>query len=418
MRSALLLLLLTLSFATKAQQLKSPPVFIAEAKLEDCYRVIEADSVLLYYDTEYRLTPPQCASIRRHTRLTADADFKGQVLDYWMETGRLAMRLQYKNAQANGSIEQFHANGTMALRGQLVAGTPTGEWRYWYDNSQLRQVVQFLPDGQLRIESYWDSTGTQRVTDGNGNWEGTLASSYTTLPEGKKVRIVSKFIFRGEVADGVPNGQWQSMQRHNRQPFTIENFVQGKFRSGRLATKPVYGTAALSTPYVVFALESPSKFADGFDLGVSCETRQHQQQDQKILAALRFPTNSLPLPDYAEQLRRSLASYSGQPWYRKLPTETVVRCELDTTGYVKEVSCSNAALKSVILKEVRAMSHWIPATYQGKYIPGGFIVLVSNTRDDVLVELSTMATTPSAAGAPAEEYKQKQGFLINRSVRP
>ncbi|SES97784.1 toxin-antitoxin system YwqK family antitoxin [Hymenobacter actinosclerus] len=416
MRSTLLLLLLTLPFVAKTQHLKSTPVLYTSAELKDCYRIIKDDSVILYYDTNYILTPPQCASIRRHTRLTADGDFKGQVLDYWMDTGHLAMRLQYENARSNGLIEQFHANGAMELRGQLVAGNPTGEWRYWYDNAQLRQVVQFSPDGHLRIESYWDSTGTQRVANGNGSWEGTLASSYTTLPGGKVKRNTNNLIFQGEIVNGVPNGQWQSLQRHNRKPFTIENFVEGKFRSGRLATKPVYGNAALTAPRMVFALESPSKFADIFDIGLSCETRQHFEQQQKLMAGLRFPTNPLSLPEYAAKLRRSLARYSGQPWYQRLPSETVVRCELDSAGNIKEATSSDVALRSVVLEAVKAMPHWTPATYQSNYVAGGFIVLVFNKSGNVLVELRTMATTPSAAGAPAEEHRQ--GYPTNLGGRP
>ncbi|RIY12197.1 hypothetical protein D0T11_06040 [Hymenobacter rubripertinctus] len=374
--------------------------------LKDCYRIVQEDSVVVYYDADYVLTPSECASIRRHTRLTADGNFGGEVRDYWINTNQLALRVRYQDGKSDGLIEQYHFNGRLALRGQLLQGIPSGEWQYWYTNGQRRQTARFSAENTVYLVAYWDSTGTQQVANGTGYWEGELAPTYTTMLPGNIKRNHSTLRFKGSVADGVPHGEWQSIYAHNKQVFTVENFARGKFRHGRMATKPVYGSATLTASQIIFALASPSKLAEDFELGLSCATRQQQQQNQKVLAQIRFPSNTSLPPDYAEQLGRKLMLYAGQPWYERLPARSALRCQLDSTGSIQEVSGDNAPLQAVIRDAMRLMPRWSAATYQGHYIPGGFTVVVVNNSGSLTMQLYVTATVPAESAGEVREYWQ------------
>lgn len=401
-----------------AAQQPAPPGATPTAEkpdLKQCYQVIRNDSVRMFYDAGYTLTPPDCASIRRLTRLAADGNFTGEVRDYWMDENTLALRLRYANGKAEGSVEQYHRNGKPAVRGQVVQGVPTGEWQYWYASGRPQQVLRFPADGGFRIVAYWDSTGQQRVTGGNGHWEGFSLPNYYTLSSNAWVAQPPTFRFRGPVADGQPHGRWESLETRNGKVFTTENFVHGRFRSGQLATKPLYGSTLMQSPKVVLEVEMPGVAAERFRLGPTCAQRTREQQRREALAQMALPRHALEYQDYGGRLMKKIRSFSSQAWYEQLPERTPVVCVIDSLGAVAEVLSVSAPLQAVVKEAVRGLPAWQSATFQQHYALGGFILWIDRRRDRA--ELSVMTTSAPYRGEPLPlyaravlDYHVKKGF--------
>ncbi|MCC3156068.1 hypothetical protein LJ737_02410 [Hymenobacter sp. 15J16-1T3B] len=370
----------------------------AKPNFKDCYQVIRNDSVRLFYDADYLLTPSACASIRRLTRITPDGNFTGEARDYWMDENVLALRVRYVNGKADGPIEQFARSGKPVVRGQLAQGVPTGEWHYWYANGQPRQVLRFPAEGGFRIVAYWDSTGARRATDGNGYWEGAPPPNYVTSGSGAWLPERTYFRFRGPVAEGLPHGQWQSIDTRTNQPFSDEMFSRGRFRSGQLSTKPRYGSAVLTTPKVVLEMEAPGATAERFRLGLACAERERRQQLRAEFEQLAMPKNALSFEAYGQQLHRKLLNFSNQPWYAQLPANAPVVCGIDSLGNVTTVLAASGPLQAVVREAVKDLPRWTPATVRGHYALCGFVVRLDRGRDQV--RINPMANTGQIAWTP------------------
>ncbi|GAB3826859.1 hypothetical protein GCM10028821_09670 [Hymenobacter jeollabukensis] len=372
--------------------------------IKNCYQVVRNDSIRLFYDATYTLTPPACASIRRLTRLTADGNFTGEVRDYWIDENVLALRVRYVDGKAEGLVEQFHRNGKPAFRGPVARGIPTGDWQYWYDTGQPWQVLRFPSEGGFRIVAYWDSTGAQRATEGSGYWEGySLPNAMTS---GDKTWVVHKsaFRFRGPIADGRPNGRWESIETRNGKVFTTENFVQGRFRSGQLATKPRYGSTTLSSPEVVLEVEAPNVPAERFRLGPTCAEREQQQRRREFIDQAELPRHTLEHQAYGGQLMKKILSFSSQAWYAQLPDRTPVVCGIDSLGKVAVVLSASGPLQSVVKDAVLALPDWKPATIKGHYALGGFILWVDRVQERA--ELNPMISSGPRDAEMLRKYCQ------------
>ena len=361
----------------------------AKPDYKECYQVIRADSVRLFYDADYLLTPPACASIRRLTRISSDGNFTGEVRDYWMDENILALRVRYRDGKADGLIEQFAHTGKRTLRGQLTQGLPTGEWQYWYDDGQPWQVLRFPAEGGFRIVAYWDSTGARRAVDGNGYWEGAPPPNYVMYGNSAWTREQTYFRFRGPVEQGLPHGRWQSVDTRTKKPFSDENFVHGRFRSGQLSQKPLYGSTAMASPKVVLEAEAPTTPAEQFRLGLACAARARETEIRTDAEQLVMPKHALGLEGYGERLHLRLQAYGTQPWYISIKDRTPVVCGLDSTGQVSTVLANSPALQAAVREAVKSMPQWTAATVRGHYTLCGFVAQVE--RDGIRV--TPMAST-------------------------
>ncbi|MBC6699950.1 toxin-antitoxin system YwqK family antitoxin [Hymenobacter puniceus] len=211
-----LVLLLLLYFAAGpawAQEATLP-----KAKLNDCYRVVGKDSVVFYYSDEYVLTPPGCATIRRHVRLDSAGRFQGFVRDYRLANNMLQVQGAYRTGRKEGVFEIYHPNGELAARGRYLQGREVGDWAYWYPTGRPRQILSFRDGHAPLIQQFWNETGTQLVKDGNGTW----------------YRNEMGLNLAGSVQQGVPDGRWVLRRLANETIVVREIFKDGYFRSGIL----------------------------------------------------------------------------------------------------------------------------------------------------------------------------------------
>ena len=211
-RPALLVCALLLTASASWAQRSLP----AKAPLDQCYRVLGKDSVGFFYSDEYILTPPGCATIRRHSRLDSAGRFLGYVRDYRMTNNQLLLQGSYREGRKEGVFETYHATGELAARGRYIAGRQVGDWAYWYPSGKPRQILSFRNGQDPLIQQFWEESGQQLVKDGNGTW----------------YRQEIGMELRGAVAQGIPDGRWLLRRMSDESLVARETFVKGHFRNG------------------------------------------------------------------------------------------------------------------------------------------------------------------------------------------
>jgi hypothetical protein len=189
---------------------------LPKAKLDQCYRVVGQDSVVFYYSDGYVLTPPGCATIRRHVRLDSAGRFQGFVRDYRLANNLLLLQGAYRAGLKEGVFEAYHATGELAARGRYLRGRQVGDWAYWYPSGRPRQILSFRDGHDPLIQQFWEEAGPQLVKDGNGTW----------------YRQELGLHLAGAVVHGIPDGRWLLRRVADETVLAKELFGKGHFRSG------------------------------------------------------------------------------------------------------------------------------------------------------------------------------------------
>ena len=354
-------LLMGIAPHSQAQGLAAPPA--GQATLDQCVQVIKGDSAVLFYDANYALTPPGCASIRRFTRITASGDFNGETRDYDARTKKLRARLHYREGKREGRYETYFPNGQMAVQGAFAWGQPAGTWQFWYANGQQRQTLEWTGQAnpRLRILAYWDSTGQQGVTNGNGVWHDVMPMLHSR--------------FGGPVLGGLAQGVWENRAPTTNKLLTTEVYVQGQFKEGKAldGIGGRYKDRSLLQPQV----SDPVAAAEGFRLGTTCEARLAAHQfDVQRAEQMRNAQPTRPVGDPSSFIRSVLTkleeSNQTSDWEIIADgREFVVEAATDEKGYLHLLSGqAGGGIITTLTQVVSGLPAWVPATYKNKPVPG------------------------------------------------
>jgi hypothetical protein len=214
MRFRLLLLCLMLLASGTVGWAQKPAV--QKAKFDDCYRIVGKDSVVFFYSADYVLTPPGCATIRRHARIDSAGHFLGYVRDYNIANNLPLLQGAFRGGLMEGQFEVYHATGELAARGHYRQGRQVGDWGYWYPSGRKRQILSFRNGLDPLVQQFWDEAGQQLVKDGTGSWY--------CQEDGLHLQ--------GNVVGGIPDGRWQLRRIEDESVVARETFVKGNFRNG------------------------------------------------------------------------------------------------------------------------------------------------------------------------------------------
>ena len=347
-----------------------------QATLDQCVRVIKGDSVVLFYDANYVLTPPTCAPIRRFTRITATGDFNGETRDYDARTQKLRARLHYREGKREGRYETYFPNGQLAVQGTFAQGKPSGTWQFWYTNGQQRQTLEWtgLPAPRQRIVAYWDSTGQQGVANGNGMWHDVMPMLHSR--------------FGGPVIGGVAQGVWENRAAATNKLLTTEMYEQGRFKEGRALDG--IGGRYKDRPLLEPQISDPEAAAEGFRLGTTCEARQAAYQAGAERAAqMRNAQPPSPMGDpssFVQAVLNKLSESNQTNDWEIIADgrEFVVEAMTDEKGYLHLLSGqAGGGIITALSQVVGGLPAWRPATYNGKPVPG-VVQLVINKRGAIL----------------------------------
>jgi TonB family protein len=134
--------------------------------------------------------------------------------------GQLLSETQYDSNNKKSKSREFDLNGL--LRKLRIYSDSSSTEIVWYDNGQVKSVVEYpaesnLAGKELVYINSWDRDGTQTVKDGNGSWRGEGGELYG-----------GSYIEEGNVVDGHKDGGWI-----------------GKWSDGKILYKEIYAAGAL-----------------------------------------------------------------------------------------------------------------------------------------------------------------------------
>jgi hypothetical protein len=347
-------LLLTLSAGLTTSAFAQSTTSQAPAPLSTYVRVVQADSVHLFYSADYGMVQPACAVVRRHVRLDASGSFQGRFRDYQVAGDSLLQAGTYEHGKKQGPFQSYHPNGRLAARGQYVADQPSGLWQYWYASGQQRQVLHFGDAGLVKVVDAWAEDGQPTVSNGAGSWQG----------------VSGPYRLGGPVLQGRPDGRWEA-KSPNGSVVLAETFAGGQFKSGRQfvsmpGTQPTYKDASRLS-----LVETPAfQAAEAFRLLPPCQPK---------LAAGAAATNGNFAPAAYKQ---GMSAYTELLWVRLRPVMNTATglgeyygvltfaVRLDAAGNwatePEEVQGTSEAAAKELLAIMRRLPRWQPAQLDGR----------------------------------------------------
>jgi TonB family protein len=126
-----------------------------------------------YFDANWRHTDSlEKAKFYRIGHQDNEGKWHGLVRDFYM-TDTLQMRGHYVNGKRNGVFVYHYPNGAIKAESTYENDAMLGKHTSWYTNGRLREESVYEASAapfpfNVKLVSYWDSTGVQTLKDGNG----------------------------------------------------------------------------------------------------------------------------------------------------------------------------------------------------------------------------------------------------------
>ncbi|MES2575900.1 MAG: energy transducer TonB [Bacteroidota bacterium] len=119
-----------------------------------------------------------------------------------------------------GEFIFYYENGTKKSVTNYTKNLPSGKEIRWYENGKIKQEGEYIPDEkknefEYKVNQFWDNSGVQKVTDGNGNYEEKEEKNFSS----------------GKVKNGFKDGLWEGFDKIIGYTFT-ENYKDQKLVSG------------------------------------------------------------------------------------------------------------------------------------------------------------------------------------------
>ena len=356
-----------------------------------CVRLMRADSVHMFFDKNYALVQPECAVIRRESRMDAQGSFAGEVRDYSQPDNHLLMVVHYVEALRDGPYEQYHPNQQPAVLGQFRKGEPFGTWQYWYADGKPQQTMEVSADGTVRILSYWNAEGKQQVTDGLGSWE-----EVTGIAGGGVYARNS-----GRVKDGLMDGKWELRGLNDKQLLIAETYASGRLLEGqhylgKVGKPRKYTSSRQLGPQPIDA----SSIAEPFHLGEDCATQAYRKEEEKtskmLQAGTKAPQPPMPAGEYQRVVLNRLAHFNNMAqWMPRTDGQLItILADVSETGELHNFTCPTAVLASALATITTSMGKWRPATVYDVAVPGKLQFTLRMYANQLQSAMSTMAAYP------------------------
>lgn len=212
------------------------------------------ESILLYYNSKWEITPEDKATYYREAEYDLNnLKLNGKVHDYYL-SDTLLMQGQYINGKRHGSFVFYNPNGGINRIGYYENNNRIGAWKYYYFNGKIKQIIVFPKKGEnkdITISEFYDKNDNQLIKNGTGSWVND--SIITGLFDHNSLKRLS-----GKFKDSLKHGEWKLIRLSDNKLMHSEKFKKGKFIEATIYSPR-------SNDYGSISGEMLNKFPDEFN---------------------------------------------------------------------------------------------------------------------------------------------------------
>ena len=324
----------------------------------------------LYYGQDWKLTTSEkCAFYRIGSVNTRTMVFNGPFTDYY-KSGLVMLKGSYDlNGKKSGLFERYYESGTPFSKGTFKENEIVGIWKYFHENGELSETIQFDHDDYYVINS-WDENGKAGVVDGTGKWKKVIATE-----NGLKNYLIAYFKDKKKVK------KWM-IRSENGYVFHTEVYKDGQFIKAEQAT----GFMGVTVPSPALFTKK-SFYSEAFPILERFEaTFEVTKNDYPYIKSLPEDNFSLPSKKSTAEKSSSEPTYTGgiELFYmfvsrnlqyplkarnKKTSGKVLVKFTVEKDGSVSNIHClSNIGngLEEEAMRLISLTNQWQPAIVDGK----------------------------------------------------
>ena len=132
-----------------------------------------------------------------------DSTKNGESIAYYKD-GKILGKFVYRNGKINGEVTEFHKTGNLMFKGNQIDGNLVGIATHYYDNGKPERELYYR-DSKVFLVNYWDSSGVQKIIDGNGIRK--FQDYFDKDKNGKDISL--NLLVIGTYKDSLHNGLWK-----------------------------------------------------------------------------------------------------------------------------------------------------------------------------------------------------------------
>lgn len=218
------LILLNFSIKALSKSIETDSLSINHSHtVSECIKDIHEKEKRFYFNADYSLTSPSCASYYRVAEYDSIGNFfKGPFQDYRFDSVLLTEGT-YVNGHLDGKITIRYMNGNIWQKGAYKDGLMVGKWEYFYPDGKPMYNLNLIGD-KIILQTVWDQSGNKIVEDGNGI---AVIFRYNSFSDIGSVSLN----WRGKVKKGLIEGRWK-MYYFNTSTKLNQVYNKGKFIKG------------------------------------------------------------------------------------------------------------------------------------------------------------------------------------------
>lgn len=189
-------------------------------------QIFENDKII-YLDSTFNETKNKN---HPYYRVIRDYNVKKEsyVINDYNLLGVLLMEGTSKNKEylsKEGEFVYYYENKNKKATTNFIKNRPIGKEFRWYENGNKKQEGEYIleekkNESKYKVNQFWDKDGTQKVTDGNGDYEENEEKSFGS----------------GRVKDGVKDGVWLGWITNQKNKYT-ETYKNGLLITGTIINK-------------------------------------------------------------------------------------------------------------------------------------------------------------------------------------
>jgi antitoxin component YwqK of YwqJK toxin-antitoxin module len=161
---------------------------------------IQNEYIKIYLDEVYKVEYKQCAKYYMLCKIDRQKlEFTDSVFVFDMKD-RIRSKCYFQSSKLHGKFVSYFQDGQIEITGEYTEGIRTGEWKYYYSNSQLKKIIDFGTGIYFPLlKEFYIKNGKRKVSNGNGDFKDLMASSISST------RLMK---YRGNVTNGLLSGKW------------------------------------------------------------------------------------------------------------------------------------------------------------------------------------------------------------------